>query len=262
MSERAPSDQDVRQHFTERAATYTGGQGDTVEAMVALAAPGPDAKALDVATGTGLVAFALAAEITGSGAVIGVDFTDAMLARAAEQQETDGADANGGQISFAAADATRLPFPDGMFSIVTCRFSVHHFTHAMPAMQEMGRVLAAGGRLVIGEFGMPEDPQKAAYFNRMERTRGHSHVQAFSESQLRQMMAEVGCPVHDARLLKREVLASEWLETANTTDENREIVRAMLWDGLEGDLAGLSPQRVGDDLLLTRHEIVLSGVRA
>ena len=229
--------------------------------MVALAAPGPDAKALDVATGTGLVAFALAAEITGGGAVIGVDFTDAMLARAAEQQETDGAAANGGQIAFAAADATRLPFPDGMFSIVTCRFSVHHFTHAMPAMQEMGRVLASGGRLVIGEFGMPEDPQKAAYFNRMERTRGHSHVQAFSESELRRMMAEVGCPVQDARLLKREMLASEWLETANTTDENREIVRAMLWDGLEGDLAGLSPQRVGDDLLLTRHEIVLSGVR-
>ena len=67
MSEQAPSDQDVRQHFTERAASYTGGQGDTVEAMVAMAAPGPNAKALDVATGTGLVAFALAAEITGSG---------------------------------------------------------------------------------------------------------------------------------------------------------------------------------------------------
>ncbi len=255
MNDRSPSDQDVRQHFTERAATYTGGQGDTVEEMVAMAAPGPGTVALDVATGTGLVAFALAAQITGSGRVIGVDFTAAMLARAMEEQ------ANGGQVALAAADATRLPFSDGMFSIVTCRFSVHHFTHAVPAMQEMARVLAPGGRLVIGEFGMPEDPQKAAYFNRMERTRGHSHVQAFSESQLRQMMADVGCPVEDARLLKREMLASEWLETANTTDENRGIVRAMLWDGLEGDLAGLSPQRVGEDLLLTRHEIVLSGVR-
>jgi ubiquinone/menaquinone biosynthesis C-methylase UbiE len=262
MSERAPSDQDVRQHFTERAATYTGGQGDTVEVMVALAAPGPDAKALDVATGTGLVAFALAAEITGSGSVIGVDFTAAMIARAAEQELSDGTGRNGGQIALAAADATHLPFPDEMFSIVTCRFSVHHFTHAMPALQEMGRVLAPGGRLVIGEFGMPEDAQKAANFNRMERLRGHSHVQAFSESQLRQMMADVGCPVHDARLLKREVLASEWLETANTSDENREIVRSMLWDRVEDDLAGLSPQPVGKDLLLTRHEIVLSGLRA
>ena len=154
------------------------------------------------------------------------------------------------------------PFPDGMFSIVTCRFSVHHFTHALPAMREMGRVLMPGGRLVIGEFGMPEDPEKAAYFNLMERTRGHSHVQAFSPSQLRQMMADIGCPVHDERLLNREMMASEWLETANTTDENREIVRTMLWDGLEGDLGGLSPMRVGDDLRLTRHEVVLSGVRA
>lgn len=262
MSEQAPSDQDVRQHFTERAASYTGGQGDTVEVMVALATPGADTTALDVATGTGLVAFALAAEITGSGSVIGVDFTAAMLARAAERQETDGAVASGEQIAFAAADATHLPFADGMFSVVTCRFSVHHFTHAIPAMQEMARVLAPGGRLVIGEFGMPEDPQKAAYFNRMERLRGHSHVQAFSESQLSRMMADVGCPVREARLLKREMLASEWFETANTTDENREIARKMLWDGLEGDLAGLSPQHVGEDLLLTRHEIVLSGVRA
>ena len=104
MSERAPSDQDVRQHFTERAATYTGGQGDTVEVMVALAAPGPDAKALDVATGTGLVAFALAAEITGSGSVIGVDFTAAMIARAAEQEVSDGTGRNGGQIATAAAE--------------------------------------------------------------------------------------------------------------------------------------------------------------
>ncbi len=262
MSERAPSDQDVRQHFTERAATYTGGQGDTVEVMVTLAAPGPNTVALDVATGTGLVAFALAAEIKGSGSVFGVDFTAAMLARAMEQQENDGTGANGAHIALAAADATRLPFNDGMFGIVTCRFSVHHFTHAIPAMQEMARVLAPGGRLVIGEFGMPEDPDKAAYFNRMERLRGHSHVQAFSESQLREMMADIGCPVQDGRLLKREMLASEWFETANTTDENREAARKMLWDGLEGDLAGLSPQPVGDDLLLTRHEIVLSGVRA
>lgn len=262
MSERSPSDRDIQQHFTERAASYTGGQGDTVEVMVALAAPGPDAAALDVATGTGLVAFALAEEITGNGYVIGVDFTAAMLARAMDEQETDGTSANGGQVALAAGDATRLPFPDGMFSIVTCRFSVHHFTHAIPAMQEMARVLAPGGRLVIGEFGMPEDEEKAAYFNRMERLRGHSHVQAFNESQLRRLMADIGCPVQDARLLKREMLASEWFESANTTDENREAARKMLWDGLKGDLAGLSPQPVGEDLLLTRHEIVLSGVRA
>ena len=261
MSEQAPSDRDVRQHFTERAATYTGGQGDTVEVMVALAAPSPAAKALDVATGTGLVAFALAEQMAG-GYVVGVDFTDAMLARAADQQTADGTEADGTQIALAAADAACLPFPDGMFGIVTCRFSVHHFTHAIPAMREMGRVLAPGGRLVIGEFGMPEDAQKAAYFNRMERLRGHSHVQAFSESELREMMAGIGCPVAESRLLKREMMASEWLEMANTTDENREIVRTMLWEDLEGDPAGLSPQRVGDDLLLTRHEIVLSGVRA
>ena len=262
MSEQAPSDQDVRQHFTERAATYTGGQGDTVEAMVEMAAPGPGAQALDVATGTGLVAFALAEAITDGGCVTGVDFTAAMLARAAEQEETNGTGRSGERVALAAADATRLPFPDALFSIVTCRFSVHHFTHAVPALQEMARVLAPGGRLVIGEFGMPEDAGKAAYFNRMERLRGHSHVQAFSPSQLRRMMADVGCPVAETRLLQREVLASEWLETANTTDENREIVRTMLWEAVDGDLAGLAPQQVGDDLRLTRHEVVLSGVRA
>jgi ubiquinone/menaquinone biosynthesis C-methylase UbiE len=262
MGEQTPTDQEVRDHFTERAATYTGGQGDTVEVMVAMAAPGADAKALDVATGTGLVAFALAEQITGGGCVIGVDFTATMLARAFEDRDADASNGDGAPVALSAADATRLPFPDAFFSVVTCRFSVHHFTHAIPAMQEMARVLAPGGRLVIGEFGMPEDPEKAAYFNRMERTRGHSHVQAFSPSQLSQMMADIGCPVEDSRLLNREVMASEWLETANTTDENREIVRTMLWDAVEGDLAGLSPQRVGDDLLLTRHEIVLSGIRA
>ena len=62
--------------------------------------------------------------------------------------------------------------------------------------------------------------------------------------------------------LEREMMASEWLETANTSDENREIVRKMLWESVEDDRGGLSATPVGDDLHLTRHEIVLSGVRA
>ena len=52
-----------RQHFTERAATYTGGQGDTVEVMIALAAPGP-VRLLDWRP-AGLVA-SVAAEISGA----------------------------------------------------------------------------------------------------------------------------------------------------------------------------------------------------
>ncbi|MDE2993894.1 MAG: SAM-dependent methyltransferase, partial [Chloroflexota bacterium] len=60
MSDPKPSTEDVQQHFTARAATYQGAGDETLAAMVEFAALSPAAVALDVATGTGAVAFELA----------------------------------------------------------------------------------------------------------------------------------------------------------------------------------------------------------
>ena len=261
MSASGPTDREVRRHFAGRAPTYGGGGDESLRAIAELAQLAPGSRVLDVATGTGAVAFGLAGELGSPGRVIGVDFTAAMLARALERRSAVDFHSPERQVQFAAADAARLPFPTDTFDIVTCRLSVPHFTAPEAAVQEMGRVLRPGGRLVIGEFQAPEEPEKAAYFNRLERLRSASHVEAFSETRLRAMMSTAGYPVVEVRYLHRGALLSEWLSSTTITPENTAEIRQLVWESLDGDLAGLSPQRQGVDLRLTRQDIVLQGRR-
>jgi demethylmenaquinone methyltransferase/2-methoxy-6-polyprenyl-1,4-benzoquinol methylase len=99
---------------------------------------------LDVATGTGDLAFALAA--SGAGRVVGLDFAPPMIARAeAKRQGRSGVD-------FLIADAMRIPFAAGTFDACTIAFGLRNMPDYRRALLEMGRVLRPGGRLVCLEL--------------------------------------------------------------------------------------------------------------
>jgi demethylmenaquinone methyltransferase/2-methoxy-6-polyprenyl-1,4-benzoquinol methylase len=109
---------------------------------------------LDVACGTG--DFARAFSAAGPRSVIGCDFAHRMLTRAA----AEGAARGGGShehrlIRWCEADALRLPFRPGAFSVVACAFGVRNFQDLDDGLAEMHRVLCRGGRLVILEFSRP-----------------------------------------------------------------------------------------------------------
>src|SRR5581483_2631291 len=86
------------------------------------------ARALDVATGTGDLALAMARG--GAGEVVGADFSPEMLAAAAAKSNAlGGADAEGRRIltpEWVLADALRLPFPDGVFDACTVAFGLRN----------------------------------------------------------------------------------------------------------------------------------------
>jgi SAM-dependent methyltransferase len=86
------------------------------ERLLDLVAVGPGERVLDVACGTGIVARRAAARVGEGGAVTGLDRNPAMLevARAAAIEV-------GPPIDWRAGDAARLPFPDGVFDVVTCQ---------------------------------------------------------------------------------------------------------------------------------------------
>jgi ubiquinone/menaquinone biosynthesis C-methylase UbiE len=89
---------------------------------------------LDVGTGTGVAALALA-DWFPSAEVTGVDLADAMVAQAR---------AKGGRARFEVADASQLPFPDGTFDLVV-------LMNAIPFFDELARITAPGGA-VVGSF--------------------------------------------------------------------------------------------------------------
>jgi demethylmenaquinone methyltransferase/2-methoxy-6-polyprenyl-1,4-benzoquinol methylase len=102
----------------------------------------PDARVLDLATGSGDVALALQRR---GWNVIGADFCAPLLQKAKAK----------GVKELAEADAHHLPFEAGSFDAVTIAFGFRNFQDRGRALEEIGRVLKPGGWLFILEFSQP-----------------------------------------------------------------------------------------------------------
>jgi demethylmenaquinone methyltransferase / 2-methoxy-6-polyprenyl-1,4-benzoquinol methylase len=126
--------------------------------LVAEMAPAPDQRILDVATGTGMVAFELAAR---GADVVGLDQSEAMLGAARRRLagSTDRAGHDGaGRISFIRGEAERLPFAAGEFDALTFTYLLRYVDDQAATMRELARVVKPGGRIGMVEFGVPEQP--------------------------------------------------------------------------------------------------------
>jgi demethylmenaquinone methyltransferase / 2-methoxy-6-polyprenyl-1,4-benzoquinol methylase len=116
----------------------------------------PDALALDLCCGTGDLALSLAA--AGKARVIGADFAHPMLVRAKEKSASALASSSSQSshpISFAEADALRLPFAVRSFDIVTTGFGFRNLANYEAGLREIYRVLKPAGTLAILEFTEP-----------------------------------------------------------------------------------------------------------
>jgi demethylmenaquinone methyltransferase/2-methoxy-6-polyprenyl-1,4-benzoquinol methylase len=121
-----------------------------------LAAVGPGARALDVASGTGDLAVELARRVGPTGSVIGTDFSEAMLARA-RQKSAD--------VTWEWANALDLPYPDNGFDAATVGFGARNFSDLDHGIGEMARVVRPGGRVVILEITTPQRPPLSTFFS-------------------------------------------------------------------------------------------------
>jgi demethylmenaquinone methyltransferase/2-methoxy-6-polyprenyl-1,4-benzoquinol methylase len=111
------------------------------------------ARILDVATGTGDLAIALHRKTCA--AITGVDISNGMLAIAKNKTPPPCVNAQPPAINWLQASAEALPFPDGSFDAVTVAFGVRNFENLAQGLQEMRRVLQAGGTLSVLEFAFP-----------------------------------------------------------------------------------------------------------
>ena len=120
-------------------------------------------KVLDIATGTGDLAMALARALPAA-EITGVDLSEGMLEVGRVKVERAGM---GGRVSFSVADALGLPFGDNSFDAVTVAYGVRNFEHLDRGYAEMLRVLRPGGMLCVLELSVPSaalvKPFYAAY---------------------------------------------------------------------------------------------------
>ena len=112
-----------------------------------------DLRFLDVATGTGDVAFRLH-QLMPSAYITGVDISEGMLEIARKKLEEMPVESRK-LIAFGKGDSMAMPFHDGEFNLVTVAYGVRNFSHLRQGIKEMRRVLAHGGVLCIIELSVP-----------------------------------------------------------------------------------------------------------
>lgn len=175
--------------FGQRAAFYTTSAMHTdpqvLARVVELAQPRPEWNVLDVATGAGHTAFALASRVA---RVVGIDLTNEMLVEADALRTSRGI----GNVTFRVADVHHLPFEDGAFDLVTCRRAAHHFSNIARALAEMRRVLVPGGRIVIDDRSVPEDDFVDRCMNQLDVYHDESHVREYRASEWVVMLEQAG----------------------------------------------------------------------
>jgi ubiquinone/menaquinone biosynthesis C-methylase UbiE len=181
----------ILDQFTRQATVFSTAAAITDEEalrmVVEAARPARDDRLLDVACGPGLVVCAFAPHVREA---VGIDVTPAMLDRARKLAAEKGL----ANVAWRRGDVASLPYEDASFTIVTTRFSVHHFLDIAAVLREMVRVCTPGGRIVVVDDYASEDPAKAAAFNRLEKLRDPSHVRCLTLTQLKGLFGAVGLP--------------------------------------------------------------------
>jgi demethylmenaquinone methyltransferase / 2-methoxy-6-polyprenyl-1,4-benzoquinol methylase len=110
--------------------------------------------ALDICCGTGDLAILLARRVGPGGRIVGIDFSEEMLAIARRRAAAAGV---GTICRFAVGDAEALALPDRRFDVAAMGFGLRNVAHPDGALREVRRVLHPGGRLAILEFSRPHN---------------------------------------------------------------------------------------------------------
>jgi ubiquinone/menaquinone biosynthesis C-methylase UbiE len=206
--------QRVREQFGAHARNYVTSashvSGADLDRLVELAAPTASDLALDVSTGGGHVALALAPHVA---RVVASDLTPSMLLEAREfltRRSVTNAD-------YVIADAGSLPFLDATFDLVTVRIAPHHYPDAALALREMARVLKPSGRLVIVDNVAPADPRLDALLDDWERRRDPSHVRSYTVQEWRAFLAAAGLRVTHEEVGRKDLAYQPWAERIGMT---------------------------------------------
>lgn len=207
-------------------AVHAGG-ADLV-ALTALAGKMRPACALDLGTGGGHVAYALAPVC---GEVVAVDLSPDMLAAVASEAVRRGFD----NVATAQASAQSLPFPDARFDLLASRFSAHHWRDVVAALREARRVLKPGAPAAFIDIVSDGAAAIDTHLQAVELLRDLSHVRDYSVAEWRRMLEQASFGVEAVETWRLRMDFAAWTGRIGTPAPLAEAVR-MLQRGASSDI--------------------------
>lgn len=192
--------------------------GPSISKLLALARAQKDDICLDVGTGTGHTAAALAPFVK---EVYGLDPSEGMR-KAAEEIYGDI-----GNLKFVAGSSETTGFPDNHFDIVTARHTLHHHPNIGKTMLELKRILKPGGRLIIVDEVTP-NTEVDDWYHELEITRDPTHFRAYYLHEWHSFVTNAGLNWIIGDSETRYTLDCEsWIARMNPRPEQAEAVRTL-----------------------------------
>lgn len=141
---------------------------------------------LDLATGRGAMAFALAKRAPGA-RIIGIDIADQALAHNRALAQSEGL----ANLEFRVSDGVSLAFPGGTFDGAAWRYALHHFPKVEETLSELRRVLKTGGRLALAD-AVRHPGDSVDFINRFQALKPDGHVKMYEAEDLRAIFDTYG----------------------------------------------------------------------
>ena len=230
--------EDVRKAFAPVAANYVTSSyhasPELLDEVIDLAQPLPADVVLDVATGTGNTALALAQHVS---RVVGLDLTVEML----DQARKVAAERGIGNVEWRLGDAESLPFPDDSFDLWISRAAPHHFHDLERGLGEAHRVLKRGGRAVVIDSSGPREARD--HLHQVELRRDPSHVRMLTLEEWIGQLEAAGFAIEDARLRQLEWDFEPWITRIGVPAEKVEALAAIVESAAGPARDQLRPER-------------------
>jgi ubiquinone/menaquinone biosynthesis C-methylase UbiE len=218
----------VHARFAKTAERVGARQDEQIDALAArvraLVRTRGDERALDVGTGAGALAIALAPQVR---EVVAVDVVPELLAEARRRVPPN--------VELVEADATALPFERASFDVVGTMRTLHHVHRPELVLAEISRVARPGATVLVMDQIAPVDPLAAVELDRFERARDPSHERCLPDVDLRHLFE-----TNSLRFVRcereRDVRDLDaYLDSACCEGEDRERARALAPSGYAGE---------------------------
>lgn len=214
----------VVSQFGPQAAAYVSSAvhaaGPDLEALELIVSGMRPGNALDLGTGGGHVAYLLAGH---AGQVTAVDLSPEMLAAVAATASDRGL----GNLQTVESAAEALPFDDGAFDFLACRYSAHHWGDLEAGIRQARRVLRSGASAVFIDTVAAGSALADTHLQTVELLRDTSHVRNYSPAEWMAVLARSGFVVKGLRMFRVRMDFKVWIARMRTPDENARIIRSL-----------------------------------